>query len=772
MDQTVKIFCTGAEQDKIAEKHPVIERYDGFVITEIPKKEVTRLSRTYPVEDITELYTIQVGERTIDTSRPRLDAQGKIRAHPAYKGIKAPPPGRHHNLVQFIGPIKETWLRAVKKAGGEPRAPYGDFTYIVRADDETLAQIAALPFVRWTGHLPTKDRVAPSVLTNIGRKADDTSATLPRTRVMPGAYAIEFFGSADLTAGIPEIKKLGFKISGKDAKGKLLIVEAESRGAALGKKITALAAVHGVRSIRERSLKRTSNDVAAGVMGAATTMASSGLGLSGQGECVGVCDTGLDTGNPQTIHPDFTARIAWVKSYPITPDFAPYITNPGGNDGPADVDSGHGTHVAGSVLGSGAASIGLPGVTAPIRGLAHKAHLVFQAVEQEMKWKPPYQGRYDRYLLSGLPLDLTTLFTDAYKKGARIHSNSWGGGEPGVYDSSCEQLDRFVWGHKNFCILFAAGNDGSDSDGNGKINPMSVTSPGTAKNCITVGACENRRPAFNTETYGKWWPQDYPVAPLRNDPMADNPDQMAAFSSRGPTKDGRMKPDIVSPGTFILSTRSTQIAPNNRAWAAFPQSKLYFHMGGTSMATPLTAGAVALVREYLRKQKKMRSPSAALLKATLIAGAARLPGYAPAGTMLDYHQGYGRVNLDAILSPPAPASAVFLDIKPGLKTGNVHAIEIAVKSEKVPLHVTLAYTDYPGPTLVNNLNLIVTAPDGKRYVGNQAAGAVLAMDTKNNVEVVRIEKPGAGKWKIEIIGSNIPNGPQDFALVYVAHTGN
>lgn len=115
---------------------------------------------------------------------------------------------------------------------------------------------------------------------------------------------------------------------------------------------------------------------------------------------------------------------------------------------------------------------------------------------------------------------------------------------------------------------------------------------------------------------------------------------------------------------------------------------------------------------------------------------------------------------------------MFLDIRPGLKTGNVHTIEITVKSEKVPLHITLAYTDYPGPALVNNLNLIVIAPDGKRYVGNQTAGAILAMDTKNNVEVVHIEKPGAGKWKIEIIGSNIPNGPQDFALVYVAHTGN
>ncbi|MFZ5594964.1 MAG: S8 family serine peptidase [Pseudomonadota bacterium] len=769
MNRIVKIFCTGVEQDGIADKFHVIERYEGFVLAEVEKKALSRLARSYPIEDITDLYSIQVGEKIIDTSLPRLDVQGKLRSHPAYKGVKTLAPGRHHYLVQFIGPIKDAWMKAVKKAGGEPRAPYEGFAYVVRADEETIKRIAALPFIRWTGHLPTNDRVASSVFTNVGRKAGDTSSALPRTRVVPGAYAVEFFGAADLTAGLPEIKKLGLEVLGKDAKGKVLVVGASGRGAALEKKIRALAAIHGVRSIRERTLKRTSNDVAAGIMGTAMSMANTGLGLNGQGEYIGVCDTGLDTGNSQTIHQDFAGRVAWVKSYPITPDFSPYITNPGGNDGAADVDSGHGTHVAGSVLGNGAASAGLPGVAALVRGLACKARLGFQAIEQEMKWKPPYQQQYPRYLLAGIPLDLSTLFADAYKKGVRIHSNSWGGGDPGAYDSYCEQLDRFVWQRKNFCILFAAGNDGTDKDGDGRINLMSVTSPGTAKNCITVGACENLRPAFNSETYGKWWPGDYPVAPLRNDPMANNPDQVVAFSSRGPTRDGRIKPDVVSPGTFILSTRSTQIAPNNQAWAAFPPSKMYFYMGGTSMATPLTAGAVALLREYLRKHHKMRSPSAALLKATLIAGAVRLPGVAAKGAIADFHQGYGRVNLDAVLTPPAPVSACFIDKRSGLATGQVHATAITIKSGNAPLRIVMAYTDYPGPALVNNLNLIVTAPDGTRYVGNQPAGGGMMLDTKNNVEVVQIEKPAAGDWKIEVIGSNIPHGPQDYALVYMAH---
>jgi subtilisin family serine protease len=250
--------------------------------------------------------------------------------------------------------------------------------------------------------------------------------------------------------------------------------------------------------------------------------------------------------------------------------------------------------------------------------------------------------------------------------------------------------------------------------------------------------------------------------------MANNSDQVVAFSSRGPTRDGRAKPEVVAPGTFILSTRSTQIAVNNQAWAAFPPSKLYFHMGGTSMATPLVAGAVGVIREYLRKQKRVPSPSAALLKATLIIGAQRLPGYASADAVLDNQQGFGRVDVDAALAPKAPARTEFRDVKPGLRTGDLRGYTLKVRSNQVALRIVLAYSDYPGAALVNNLNLIVTDPTGARYVGNQA-GAGLMMDAHNNVEVVHVRRPVAGNWRIEVVGSNVPQGPQPFALVWQAH---
>ena len=768
MNRILKVFCSGADQDRFAEAYPVMERYDGFVLAEVASAEAQAISERYPVEDITDLYSIRVGEQEIDTSQPRVDDRGKQRSHPAYKGAKRLTSGPHHYIVQFIGPIKEQWLKQVKKASGEPRTPLGGFCYVVRADDEARGAIAALDCVRWVGHLRHEDRIAPTLLakTGLSRAA---ARELPRTRTFPDTYTVEFFHSKDMKAGLAAIKELGYEILSEERKAAVATIHDPAGSAGAAKRLQALSAVHGVRAIRELTLRRPSNDVAAVIMGSQSALAAPGLGLSGEGEIVAVCDTGLDTGDAGTIHRDFSGRVEAMLSYPIAPMFSNWITNPQGDDGSADLDSGHGTHVAGSVLGDGTVSRELAGVTAPIRGLAHRARLVFQAVEQEMIWRNPADlQRYGRYLLTGIPADLRNLFDDAYQRGARIHSNSWGGGDPGAYDEQCEQLDQFVWTHKDFCVLFANGNDGTDADGDGAINAMSVTSPATAKNCISVGASENLRPNF-TSAYGDWWPRDYPAAPYRTDPMADDAEHIVAFSSRGPTADGRIKPDVVAPGTFILSTRSTMIAANNMAWAGFAPSRLYFHMGGTSMATPLAAGAVTLVREYLRRQRQIESPSAALLKAALIAGASRLP-HGPAA-IADNDQGFGRVNLDAVLAPQPPAEARFLEQEAGLRTGEVFTLLFSVASRGVPLRVVLAYSDFPGPNLINNLNLILQAPDGVRFVGNQSSGAALTMDVNNNVEVVQVVNPLPGEWSLQVVASNIPQGPQPFALVLLAHLG-
>ena len=771
MERTLKVFCSGSEQDKLSDQIPVIERYTGFLLTRLPQELADSLASRYPVEDISDQYLLPVGRRDIDTELPRLDSGGRMRAHPAYKGEGKLSPGMHHYLVQFIGPIKQEWLQGVEAAGGKLQVPHASFSYVVRADEACISRIAALPYVRWSGHLSHKDRVAPSVLSGVKRKKDEVQGELPRTRVLPGMYSVTFFDSETQQQAEPQVQALGFEILRSDPDARMMILRVPAGKGGI-KRIRDLAAVHGVRSIREHSLKRTSNDVAGRLMRTAVATSATGLNLDGSGEVVAVCDTGLDTGDANSIHPDFSGRIHAMLSYPINPYYAPYIKNPGADDGPADLDSGHGTHVAGSVLGDGSASDGLSGTEGPIRGLAHGARLVFQAIEQEMKWEDSsYYGSIGRYLLSGIPDNISTLFADAYAHNARIHSNSWGGGDPGAYDPQSEQLDRFVWEHKDFCVLVAAGNDGTDKDGDGKINPMSVTSPATAKNCICVGASENERSNFNGAQYGSWWSNDYPVAPYRNAPMADNPEQVVAFSSRGPTEDGRIRPDLVAPGTFVLSTRSSRIAANNNAWAAFPGSRKYFYMGGTSMATPLAAGAATLVRQFLRRDKGIANPSAALIKATLIAGSKRLPDIGKAGAVCDNAQGFGRLDLDGALAPQASSAIEYIDVAQGLSTGEIWSREILIQSDAIPLRVVMAYSDYPGEHLVNNLNLILTAPDGKRHVGNASVDGTLTMDANNNVEMVQVTTPLPGSWRIEVVASNVPQPNQAFALVIVGALG-
>ena len=182
------------------------------------------------------------------------------------------------------------------------------------------------------------------------------------------------------------------------------------------------------------------------------------------------------------------------------------------------------------------------------------------------------------------------------------------------------------------------------------------------------------------------------------------------------------------------------------------------------MATPLTSGAVAVLREFLRKKQGIASPSAALLKALLIAGAKRLPGTAASTAIADNHQGFGRVNLDRSVKQVLAT----LD-GPGLKTGNKSTFTVKVPTASKTLRIALCYSDFPGPSLINNLNLIVTDPAGKRYIGNQpaSAGGTLTLDSTNNVEVIQVGKAKKGNWTVDVIASNVSAGPQDFALVAV-----
>jgi subtilisin family serine protease len=301
----------------------------------------------------------------------------------------------------------------------------------------------------------------------------------------------------------------------------------------------------------------------------------------------------------------------------------------------------------------------------------------------------------------------------------------------------------------------------------------SIGSQSAAKNCITIGATESLRPDFEP-TYGELRPSSYPVDPINSDRQADNADGMAAFSSRGPTREGRIKPDVVAPGTCILSTLSRDVASPSKTFGK-STDPLFFFDSGTSMAAPLVAGCVAVLRETLVKNGTPQ-PTAALVKALLVNGAVTVPGqYSPteAGASPNNNSGFGRVDLaGSVIIPATGINAGFGEGGPLTQgTSDMFTIEIPERSPQdveaatgVTLKITLVWTDPPGASLQNDLDLVVRAADGQERHGNM--GTSNQFDRVNNVEQVVWTGIPTGRAEIDIRAFRITAFPQPYAYAW------
>ncbi len=496
-------------------------------------------------------------------------------------------------------------------------------------------------------------------------------------------------------------------------------------------------------------------------------------GLFGQGQVIAVLDTGLDydscyfaeadgrvppinTGTPaggfewRNVDPTRRKVIAYDFLYSCA-----QFPGASGCDDPANVrawdNQGHGTHAAASA----AADRGTPLIHDFADAIAPGAKLVIQDAGfiggDNCSQRPGI----------GCPVQLTPILDQAYQQGARIHSNSWGDRQnvpaplpppTANYPQSARDVDAFVWSHPDFLVVFNTGNFGSTS-----TPPASTLSaPGSAKNTLQIGG--TRGSAGGTD------------------------EVIAQYSLSGPTRDGRIKPDLVGPAFVLAGDSDLQVDSNNCETSFQP---------GTSWASPTIAGAAALVRQYytdgwyptgtpLTTQKII--PSAALLKATLVAAARQVPQRATATGFIDaqpvpsYEQGFGFPVLDDALYFPGDRRSlrvVDVPLSQGLAATQSATIRVNLRSG-TPFRAVLVWTDPPGtaststaipPQLVNDLDLRVVAPDGFPLFGNERLHPGQP-DRLNNVEVVSIANPTAGTHSVTVTVNRLGfNDRQSYALV-------
>jgi len=684
----------------------------------------------------------------IDTDAPAAQAESAdFKARVAKKAAAtrraAAAETRAAYLVQFPAAVTEaqrTWLESTTQVRGY----IPENAYIVWATPSEMEAIAANPDVFWTGEWKKEYKTVRAAAAKRAAAASDADTA---RWMQVGSLLTDDEGAASLRArleALPATVRSAFpRLDGSSAVAFLT-----------DSQIDEVASWPDVDWIEPKLQPRLHNDKAVlasmmNVTPAWKAISSGGLGLTGAGQVVAVADTGCDKGSTSDIHADFAGRIkagyGWTNgTFKSSASWA-------------DTDA-HGTHVCGSVLGSGAQSEG------QFRGVAYEAQLVVQGCQED---------------LGGLPDNAQDLFKQAYSQGARIHSDSWGFDSDlaaqYVYDAV--YADSYMWTNQNFLALFAAGNDGIDKNKDGVIDPGSVTPPATSKNCLSVGAAENFRSSggYSTTTWGGAWGSDYPTAPIKGDKISGTttPQGLAAFSGRGPTEDGRIKPDIVAPGTDIISVRS-RVAQDD-GWGNY--NTHYLYEGGTSMATPLVSGAITLIRQWLVDRQGIAEPPAALMKALLINGARDMtPGQYGTGftqeitARPDRSQGFGHVNLYNALEPGDGTFLVFATNK-FATTGSNFTTNIVVGQANAGKYVlTLAWQDYPGTsgaskTLVNDLDLTVTSPSGTVYYPNNYG----TLDHTNNVEFIEFTASEVGSYAVKVNAYKISKttgvGSQPFALV-------
>eukprot|EP00602_Paraphysomonas_sp_CaronLab_P004823 CAMPEP_0185022698 /NCGR_PEP_ID=MMETSP1103-20130426/5407_1 /TAXON_ID=36769 /ORGANISM="Paraphysomonas bandaiensis, Strain Caron Lab Isolate" /LENGTH=632 /DNA_ID=CAMNT_0027554897 /DNA_START=589 /DNA_END=2487 /DNA_ORIENTATION=- len=478
-------------------------------------------------------------------------------------------------------------------------------------------------------------------------------------------------------------------------------------------------------------------------------------GLTGLGQIIGISDTGIDNSScffhdPDVKFPYDTLNLDHRKViyYDTFAD---------------NVDlNGHGTQVSSVAAGNCIDNA----KTAQYNGAAFAGKISFFDIGRDNKLMVPSNVN-------------NQLLAEQYDNGARVLSFSWGT-TSNEYTVDARNVDQFMWDNADALVLIAAGNDGDESDPSNTVG-----SPATAKNSVAVGASLNS---------AKSWAG---ISVDKNIAEHVNRNSVAGFSSRGPTSDGRLKPDVCGVGSLVF-TATNLFPPSSETHSS--RSRVQ----GTSFSAPLLAGHAALVREYFlsgfyptgsNRSSDGFAPSGALVKAMLIHGAEALTAivyddYVETGTVHgDFIQGYGRAQLNNSLSfTNSTRNGLTLFVIGAVDSANENYAEFGVAdspheysftvanvTDPKPIRVTLTYTDYPGTfgstnALINDLDIELSNSTHNFYpiVTNSDD----MYDRKNNLEVIVLHNPApGGLYTVKVTPVSVVMGPQPYALVLSGEVG-
>ncbi|GIK36847.1 MAG: hypothetical protein BroJett011_06800 [Chloroflexota bacterium] len=750
--------------------------YGAFSLWRVSQSQAAAVSRQASLQSQPDFDEIPLrGGQVIRTSPSKAvepAAPNRLRQTPAQ--------AEEMWLVQFIGPVREEWLNTLTEKGQLEIVGYlPNNAYIVwgKAAHETLEEIArANTFIQWLGPYHPAYRLEPSL--------QQAAATQPADK--PVEVTVQFYTTGQTPQSLARLQSLGQAV-------RLIMPVLNFTNITLALpagqlvEVATWPDVYNVEPWVTPQLydERQDQILAGNISGSNPSgpgylnwLATKGFTQTGQFNfVVDVTDSGLDDGTPAPNHFGLYTLGNLALASRVVYNRLEGTPNRGSTIQGAD---GHGNINAHIIAGFNDRT-GFP--HADGAGFHYGLGVApFVKVGGSVIFDPDFTSP-----------NYNNLQARAYNDGARISSNSWGEKlGSGAYTSDSQAYDALVRdaqppgsvfptaGNQEMVIVFAAGNSGVT------VGTNSIGWPGTGKNVLTVGASENVQAFGGADGSGV------------GDTGANNLNDIIDFSSRGPLDDGRVKPDLVGPGTHVSGGAWQQSPLDSGNGVAdpgfngsgvsggvgsifFPNGQqFYTASSGTSHSTPAIAAGAALLRQYFVNQG-LTPPSPAMSKAYLVNATRYLTGLGANDTLFSNNQGMGRMDLGMAFDGVARFLRDQSSAERFSATGQVHSYTGVVSDPGKPFRVTLAWTDAPGATVGNafnnNLDLIVNV-GGNTYRGNVFGGAASTSggtaDPRNNVESVFLPAGVSGPYAVTVQAANInsdgvPNAggtlDQDFALV-------